>query len=214
MRVLLILDNFDSFTYNLAQYCAELGAEVHVLRNTATLAELQALRPEALIVSPGPCTPHEAGVSLDAIRYFAGRIPVLGVCLGHQALGQAFGGRVVRAPVLMHGKTSWIYHTGDPLFQGIPNPFLATRYHSLIVEADTLPDTLTVTAECDGLIMGLRHQPTGAVGVQFHPESILTPWGKVLLANFLGFDTSGLIASIGRTLAAGMPELTVQEGVR
>ncbi|MCL6637225.1 MAG: aminodeoxychorismate/anthranilate synthase component II [Alicyclobacillus sp.] len=215
MRVLLILDNFDSFTYNLVQYCAELGAEVHVLRNTATLAELQAVRPEALIVSPGPCTPNEAGVSLDAIRYFAGRIPVLGVCLGHQALGQAFGGRVVRAPVLMHGKTSWIYHTDDALFQGIPNPFSATRYHSLVVAADSLPDAFTVTAECDGLIMGLRHRPTGAVGVQFHPESILTPWGKVLLANFLGLDASGLIASIEpSSLAAGVPNLALQEGVR
>ncbi|MCL6549085.1 MAG: aminodeoxychorismate/anthranilate synthase component II [Alicyclobacillus sp.] len=183
--MLLIIDNFDSFTYNLVQYCGELGAEVVVRRNTATLDELKRLAPERLIVSPGPCTPNEAGCSLDAIRYFSGRIPVLGVCLGHQSLGQAFGGRVVRAPEIVHGKTSLISHAGDPLFAGVSNPFVATRYHSLVVDRDTLPDTFSVIAECGGMIMGLRHRPTGAVGVQFHPESILTAEGKTMLANFL-----------------------------
>lgn len=183
--MLLVIDNYDSFTYNLVQYCAELGADVVVRRNNAPLSELRDLRPDALLVSPGPCTPNEAGCSLDAIRHFAGRIPVLGVCLGHQALGQAFGGRVVRAPRLMHGKTSFIRHHGDPLFTGVPNPFQATRYHSLVVERESLPDTFDVIADCDGLIMGLRHRPTGAAGVQFHPESILTPDGKRILANFL-----------------------------
>jgi anthranilate synthase/aminodeoxychorismate synthase-like glutamine amidotransferase len=183
--MLLVIDNFDSFTYNLVQYCGELGAEVVVRRNDTPLAELTALRPDALIVSPGPCTPGQAGCSVDAIRYFAGRIPVLGVCLGHQALGQAFGARVVRAPVPMHGKVSLVSHTGDPLFRGIPNPFRATRYHSLVVERESLPREFAVIAECDDLIMGMRHEPTGAVGVQFHPESILTDHGRDILANFL-----------------------------
>ncbi|MCL6518189.1 aminodeoxychorismate/anthranilate synthase component II [Alicyclobacillus sp.] len=183
--MLLVIDNYDSFTYNLVQYCAELGADVVVRRNDATLAELRALRPDALLVSPGPCTPDDAGCSMEAIRYFAGRIPVLGVCLGHQALGQVFGGRVVRAPQLMHGKTSMISHAGDPLFAGVPNPFQATRYHSLMVDRATLPDSFDIIADCDGIVMGLRHRPTGAAGVQFHPESILTPHGKRMLANFL-----------------------------
>ncbi|MCL6453130.1 MAG: aminodeoxychorismate/anthranilate synthase component II [Alicyclobacillus sp.] len=183
--MLLVIDNFDSFTYNLVQYCGELGADVVVRRNRVPLVELQALRPDALLVSPGPCTPDEAGVSLDAIRFFSGRIPVLGVCLGHQALGQAFGGRVVRAPHLMHGKTSLVTHTGDPLFAGVPSPFQATRYHSLIVDRASLPTDFSVTAECDEVIMAMRHRPTGAVGVQFHPESILTPHGKSMLRNFL-----------------------------
>lgn len=183
--LLLVIDNFDSFTYNLVQYCGELGAEIEVRRNNAPLEELKALHPHHLIVSPGPCTPNEAGCSLEAIQYFAGRIPLLGVCLGHQSLGQAFGGEVVRAPELRHGKTSMVLHQGDKLFENIPNPFQATRYHSLIVRRDTLPRVFDVTAECDGLIMGLRHRPTGAVGVQFHPESILTTHGKQMLANFL-----------------------------
>lgn len=185
MEMLLVIDNFDSFTYNLVQYCEELGAEVAVRRNNVTLAELTTIQPHHVLVSPGPCTPNEAGVSLSAIQHFSGRIPILGVCLGHQALGQVFGGRVVRAPKLMHGKTSIVRHTKDPLFRGVPEQFSATRYHSLIVERDTLPDSLIEIAESEGVIMALRHGPTGAVGVQFHPESILTPDGKTILRNFL-----------------------------
>lgn len=184
--MLLVIDNFDSFTYNLVQYCGELGVDVVVRRNDVPLTQLKDLHPSAVIVSPGPCTPTEAGVSLDAIRYFSGRVPLLGVCLGHQALGQAFGGVVTRAPSLMHGKTSLVTHTDDALFADVPDPFQATRYHSLIVERQTLPDSFEVTAECDGVIMGLRHNPTGAAGVQFHPESILTPDGQFILRNFLG----------------------------
>ncbi|GMA49254.1 glutamine amidotransferase [Alicyclobacillus contaminans] len=183
--MLLVIDNYDSFTYNLVQYCAELGADVVVRRNSVPLSDLVALRPSHVLVSPGPCTPNEAGCSLAAIRHFAGRIPVLGVCLGHQALGQAFGGRVVRARVLMHGKTSMIHHTGDALFKDVPSPFQATRYHSLMVDGDSLPSSFAVSATCDHVIMGLRHLPTGAVGVQFHPESILTTHGKTILRNFL-----------------------------
>lgn len=183
--MLLVIDNFDSFTYNLVQYCGELGAEVVVRRNDVDLETLRDTKPDHLIVSPGPCTPNEAGSSLEAIQFFAGRIPVLGVCLGHQSLGQAFGGEVVRAPELRHGKTSMVSHDGDTLFENVPNPFQATRYHSLIVKRDSLPRTFDVTAECDGLIMALRHRPTGATGVQFHPESILTTHGKQILANFL-----------------------------
>ncbi|MDQ0189575.1 aminodeoxychorismate/anthranilate synthase component II [Alicyclobacillus cycloheptanicus] len=183
--MLLMIDNFDSFTYNLVQYCGELGADIVVRRNNVSLAELKNFHPTHLLVSPGPCTPNEAGCSLDAIRYFSGRIPVLGVCLGHQALGQAFGAKVVRADVLKHGKTSMVEHNGDTLFADVPSPFQATRYHSLLVDRDTLPDTFEQIASCEGLIMGLRHKPTGAVGVQFHPESILTPDGKTMLRNFL-----------------------------
>ncbi len=183
--MLLVIDNYDSFTYNLVQYCAELGAEVTVRRNSAPLRDLVALKPTRVLISPGPCTPNEAGCSLDAIRYFAGRIPVLGVCLGHQAIGQAFGGKVVRVYPVMHGKTSLIQHSGDPLFTDVPTPFLATRYHSLVVERATLPESFDVIAETDSLIMGLRHRPTGAAGVQFHPESILTAHGKTILRNFL-----------------------------
>lgn len=184
--MLFVIDNYDSFTFNLVQYCRELGADVVVKRNTITLEEIQAYRPNGLLVSPGPCTPHEAGVSVAAIQYFAGRIPVLGVCLGHQALAQAFGGTVAPANVLMHGKTSCIEHDGrDPLFANIPKSFQATRYHSLIVDSATLPASFNVIAAVDGIIMALRHQPTGAVGVQFHPESILTPDGKQMLTNFL-----------------------------
>lgn len=183
--MLLVIDNFDSFTYNLVQYCEELGAEVVVRRNDISLAELQVLRPDSVLVSPGPCTPNEAGVSLEAIQFFSGRVPVLGVCLGHQSIGQAFGGRVVRAPKLMHGKTSLVQHNEDPLFLGVPQEFQATRYHSLIVDRESLPSSFLEIAESEGVIMALRHAPTGAVGVQFHPESILTPHGKTILQNFL-----------------------------
>lgn len=183
--MLLVIDNFDSFTYNLVQFCGELGADVVVLRNTARVHELKALRPTHLMVSPGPCTPNEAGCSVAAIQAFSGRIPVLGVCLGHQALGQAFGARVVRAAELKHGKTSLVEHNGDPLFAGLPNPFQATRYHSLVVERHSLPEDFQDIARTGNTLMGLRHRPTGALGVQFHPESILTPQGKDLLGNFL-----------------------------
>ena len=183
--MLLVIDNFDSFTYNLVQYCSELGAQVVVRRNNTPLSELQSLNPGALLVSPGPCTPNEAGVSLDAIRFFGGRIPVLGVCLGHQSLGQAFGAKVIRAPELKHGKTSMVEHVSDPLFEGVPQVFQATRYHSLVVDREGLPQSFQEIAWSDRLIMGLRHQPTGAVGVQFHPESIMTPDGKTIIGNFL-----------------------------
>ncbi|RIV28256.1 aminodeoxychorismate/anthranilate synthase component II [Alicyclobacillaceae bacterium I2511] len=183
--MLLVVDNYDSFTFNLVQYCGELGAEIQVRRNDVSLAVLMDLHPQGLLVSPGPCSPTEAGISVSAIQHFAGRIPVLGVCLGHQALGEAFGGKVVRAPILKHGKTSLIHHHGDPLFQEVSNPFQATRYHSLVVDWTTLPDEFTVIADCDDLVMGLRHRPTGALGVQFHPESILTPEGKRIIGNFL-----------------------------
>lgn len=214
--MLLVIDNFDSFTYNLVQYCGELGVDVAVRRNDVSLSTLKDLRPDAVIVSPGPCTPNEAGVSLEAIRYFSGRVPVLGVCLGHQTLGQAFGGVVTRAPNLMHGKTSLLTHTEDPLFYDIPNPFQATRYHSLIVDRDTLPDSFTVTAECDGIIMGLRHRPTGAAGVQFHPESILTPDGQFILHNFLRDipDGEGLLQPARVALADGENPLAVEEAFR
>lgn len=212
---MLVIDNFDSFTYNLVQYCGELGADVLVHRNDTPLSTLKSLRPNAILVSPGPCTPTEAGVSLDTIRYFSGRIPVFGVCLGHQALGQAFGGTVLRAPQLMHGKTSLVTHSHDPLFAGVPNPFQATRYHSLIVERESLPDEFEITAECEGLIMGLRHRPTGASGVQFHPESILTPDGRVILNNFLhesgeAANSSGFV----RDSLCAEPVGALEEGVR
>lgn len=183
--MLLVIDNFDSFTYNLVQYCEELGSEVVVRRNDTPLVELKSLQPSHVLVSPGPCTPHEAGVSVAAIGHFSGTIPVLGVCLGHQSIGHAFGGRVVKAPKLMHGKVSLIRHNHDPLFAGVPEQFQATRYHSLIVERESLPSAFVETADSEGIIMALRHSPTGAVGVQFHPESILTPHGKTILRNFL-----------------------------
>ena len=185
--MLALIDNYDSFTYNLVQALGVLGAEVRVFRNDRiTVADLLALRPSALVVSPGPCTPNEAGISLEAVRAFAGRVPILGVCLGHQAVGQAFGGRVVPAPRLMHGKTSEIRHDGSALFAGVPERFEATRYHSLIVERESLPEDLVVTAETDlGEIMALRHRALPVFGVQFHPESILTPEGPKILANFL-----------------------------
>jgi len=190
--MLLMLDNYDSFTYNLVQYLGELGAEVKVVRNDEVPVEaLEELAPERIVVSPGPCTPNEAGISLATLERFAGKLPVLGVCLGHQSLGQAFGGEVVRAREPMHGKTSPVYHNGEGVFAGLPNPFTVTRYHSLVVKRETLPDCLEITAwtqHPDGSIdeiMGLRHREFMIEGVQFHPESILTEHGHDLLANFL-----------------------------
>jgi len=184
---LLLIDNYDSFTYNLAQYLGELGAEVAVERNDAlTLEGISAKAPDAIVISPGPCTPNEAGISMDVIRTFAGRIPILGVCLGHQCIGQVFGGRIVRAPRVMHGKTSKIFHDEKGLYQGVENPFVATRYHSLVIAPDSLPDVLEVTAKTwEDEIMGVRHKQHLIEGVQFHPESIMTTAGKQLLANFL-----------------------------
>ena len=185
--MLLIIDNYDSFTYNLVQYLGELGADIHVYRNDKlSLSEAQQLNPERILISPGPCTPKEAGISVDIIKHFAGRIPVLGVCLGHQSLAYAFGGEIIQADRLMHGKTSKIHHDGKTVFDDLPNPFEATRYHSLIVNKASLPNTFEISAEtAEGEIMGLRHRPTGAEGVQFHPESILTTSGMDLLQNFL-----------------------------
>ena len=185
--MLLMIDNYDSFTYNLVQYLGELGEDVHVHRNDKiSLARIEELRPNRLVISPGPCTPKEAGISVEAIRTFGGRIPILGVCLGHQSLAVAYGGEIIRAPRLMHGKTSSIKHDGRTIYRALPNPFDATRYHSLIVNRDKLPDSLEVSAEtAEGEIMGLRHKTLGAEGVQFHPESILTAVGKDLLRNFL-----------------------------
>ena len=187
--MILLLDNYDSFTFNLYQALSELGADVTVKRNDrVTVAEIVELLPrlDGIVISPGPCTPAEAGISVPLIQRLAGETPILGVCLGHQAVGAAFGGQIARAPRLMHGKTSMISHDGRGVFAGLPNPFQATRYHSLIVERESLPRQLEVTAEADGLIMGLRHRTLPVEGVQFHPESILTPLGKDLLANFLG----------------------------
>ena len=185
--MLIMIDNYDSFTYNLVQYLGQLGAEVRVFRNDQIgLEELERLSPNHLVISPGPCSPNEAGISVAAIRHFAGRLPILGVCLGHQAIGAAFGGEVIRAPRLMHGKTSLIYHDGKDLFQGIPSPFEATRYHSLIVARESLPDCLAVSAQTAvGEIMGLRHREFAIFGVQFHLESILTTEGINILQNFL-----------------------------
>ena len=191
MRVLMI-DNYDSFTYNLVQYLQELGAEVLVHRNDQiTIEEIEALNPDRLMVSPGPCTPNEAGISIAAIKHFAGKLPILGVCLGHQSIGQAFGGKVVRARQVMHGKTSPIYHSGVGIFRDLPSPYIATRYHSLVVEKDSLPDCLEITAwtqNDDGSmdeIMGMRHKTLPIEGVQYHPESILSEHGHALLENFL-----------------------------
>ncbi|MEW6613573.1 MAG: anthranilate synthase component II [Pseudomonadota bacterium] len=185
--MLLMIDNYDSFTYNLVQYFGELGAEVAVYRNDKiTLEAIEEMAPERIVISPGPCTPNEAGISLDVIRHFGGRLPLLGVCLGHQAIGQAFGGRVVHAQQVMHGKVSDIFHTGEGVFRHLPDPFEATRYHSLVVERETLPDCLEITAWTEeGEIMGLRHRSLSIEGVQFHPESIMTRHGKALLNNFL-----------------------------
>ena len=189
--MLLMIDNYDSFTYNLVQYFAELGADVVVQRNDEiTLAQIEKMNPQQLVVSPGPCTPNEAGVSVAAIRHFAGKIPILGVCLGHQSIGQAFGGKIVHARTLMHGKTSLIHHHNTSVFTGLPNPFTATRYHSLVVERATLPNCLEVTAwSNDDEIMGVRHRTFPVHGVQFHPESILTEHGHDLLKNFLNGAT-------------------------
>ncbi len=185
--MLLLLDNYDSFTYNLAQYLGELGSDVRVERSDAIrLADVDALEPEKIVISPGPRTPNDAGISVDVVRHVAGRIPLLGVCLGHQAIGQAFGGAISRAPAIMHGKTSLIHHDGNTIFRGLQNPLTATRYHSLVVERTTFPDCLEISAETkDGVIMGLRHRSCLLEGVQFHPESILTTEGKNLLRNFL-----------------------------
>jgi anthranilate synthase/aminodeoxychorismate synthase-like glutamine amidotransferase len=187
--MLLLLDNYDSFTYNLYQYLSELGADVQVRRNDqVSLEEIGRMQPERIVISPGPCTPNEAGLSCDVIATFGPYIPLLGVCLGHQAVGQVYGGRVVRAPQPMHGKTSLIYHQREGVFGSLPQPFEANRYHSLIVERSSLPAELEITAETDdGLIMGLRHRSYPVQGVQFHPESIMTPVGKDLLRNFLVF---------------------------
>ena len=185
--MLLLIDNYDSFTYNLVQYLSELGAEVEVYRNDRiTLDEIERKAPERIVVSPGPKTPGEAGISIDLVRRFAGCVPILGVCLGHQAIGEAFGGRVARATELMHGKMSPISHDARTIFAGLPNPFLATRYHSLIVERDSVPPCLEISATSPkGLIMGLRHREYRVEGVQFHPESVMTEAGKQLLQNFL-----------------------------
>jgi anthranilate synthase component II len=185
--MILMIDNYDSFTWNLVQYLGELGADVRVVRNDEIeVADIAQMKPSALVFSPGPCTPNEAGITLPAIREFAGKVPILGVCLGHQAIGQAFGGEVVHAGVVMHGKTSSIRHDGRGVFRGVPNPLAATRYHSLAIRRASLPDCLEVTAESeDGEIMGVRHRTLVVEGVQFHPESILSEHGHALLRNFL-----------------------------
>lgn len=185
--MLLVIDNYDSFTFNLVQYFGQLGVPMKVFRNDElTPAEAERLNPDRVLISPGPCSPSEAGVSLDIIKTFAGKKPVLGVCLGHQSIGQLFGGKVIRAPQQMHGKLSPIQHTGKGVFRGLPSPFTATRYHSLIVERATLPDCLEITAEtADGVIMGLQHKQFSVHGVQFHPESIATEGGMQILKNFL-----------------------------
>ena len=185
--MLLVIDNYDSFTYNLVQYLGELGQQVRVVRNNeVSVDEVERMCPEAIVISPGPCTPNEAGISLEVISRLAGKIPILGVCLGHQAIGQAFGGKVIRAKEVVHGKTSRVFHDDKGLFAGLPNPFEATRYHSLIVERASLPDCLEITAKTwDEEIMGLRHKSLPVEGVQFHPESFLTKVGKDLLRNFL-----------------------------
>ncbi|MFT7413996.1 MAG: anthranilate synthase component 2 [Methylophagaceae bacterium] len=190
--MLLMIDNYDSFTYNLVQYFGELGADVHVHRNDKiTIEEIEALNPEKIVVSPGPCTPNEAGISLEVIKHFAGKKPILGVCLGHQAIGQAFGGEIIHARAIMHGKTSPVYHKNIGVFAGLNNPIIATRYHSLVINKNALPDCFEVTAwtqnEDDSLdeVMGVRHKTLPLEGVQFHPESILTEQGHTLLKNFL-----------------------------
>jgi para-aminobenzoate synthetase component 2 len=185
--MLLMIDNYDSFTYNLVQYLGELGEDIKVFRNDKiTISEIEKLDPERIVISPGPCTPKEAGISIEVIQHFAGKVPVLGVCLGHQSIGAAFGAKIINAPRLMHGKTSLIHHDGKTIFKGLPNPFEATRYHSLIIKKETLSDDFTITAWTDrDEIMGIRHKKMLIEGVQFHPESILTTAGKDLLGNFL-----------------------------
>lgn len=186
--MLLMIDNYDSFTYNLVQYFGELEQDVVVYRNNEiTLAKIAQLAPQYIVISPGPCTPDDAGISLEAIAYFSGKIPILGVCLGHQAIGQVFGGKIIRAQALMHGKTALIHHDALGVFKGLPNPLTATRYHSLVIEKASLPDCLTISAYTeDGEIMGVRHKTLAVEGVQFHPESILTEKGHTMLQNFLG----------------------------
>jgi para-aminobenzoate synthetase component 2 len=185
--MLLMIDNYDSFTYNLVQYLGELGEDIRVFRNDKiTIQEIESMNPEKIVISPGPCTPKEAGISIELIQHFAGKIPILGVCLGHQSIGAAFGGEIIRAPRLMHGKTSMIYHDGKTIFKDLINPFEATRYHSLVIKKETIPDCLEITARTDmDEIMGVRHKDVIVEGVQFHPESILTKVGKDLLRNFL-----------------------------
>jgi len=184
--MILMIDNYDSFTYNLVQFLGEMGQDLKVYRNDKiTIEEIETLSPDRIIISPGPCTPKEAGISVETIKYFAGKIPILGVCLGHQSIGYAFGGEVVRADRLMHGKTSLIHHDGEGVFKGMPKPFQATRYHSLVVRRESMPDCLKITAETDQReVMGIRHKDLPIEGVQFHPESILTESGKLLLGNF------------------------------
>ncbi len=189
--MLLVIDNYDSFTYNLVQYLGELGQDVVVHRNDAvTVEEVAAMAPDRIVVSPGPCTPREAGISVDVVRRFAGKVPLLGVCLGHQCIGSAFGGKIVRAKRIMHGKTSPIEHDARTVFKGLSNPFEATRYHSLVIERSTVPDCLEISAwTAEGEIMGVRHRQMCVEGIQFHPESILTVEGKALLSNFLGLSS-------------------------
>ncbi len=195
--MLLMIDNYDSFTYNLVQYFGELGEDIHVFRNDKLkIEDIIKLNPDRIVISPGPCTPKEAGISVDVIKYFAGKLPMLGVCLGHQAIGEAFGGDIIRADRLMHGKISMIYHDGKSIFEGIPNPFEATRYHSLIIKRDTLPSCLEISAETkEGEIMGVRHKEFKIEGVQFHPESILTKVGIDILKNFLKIKIEKIIAA-------------------
>lgn len=191
--MILVIDNYDSFTFNLVQYLGEISSkEISVFRNDVlTIPEIQELAPEAILISPGPCTPKEAGISVDVIKYLGNSIPILGVCLGHQSIGYAYGGNVIRAPYLMHGKVSQIYHKGEAIFENLPAPFTATRYHSLIIERTSCPDCLEVIAETDDhLIMGIRHKELPVFGVQFHPESILTDGGKVILKNFINIAES------------------------
>lgn len=185
--MILMIDNYDSFTFNLVQYLGELGADIHTVRNDQlSVREIETLAPRAIVVSPGPCTPSEAGISVEAIRHFAGKLPILGVCLGHQAIGQAFGGRIIRAQRVMHGKTDQLVHEGQGVFAGLPSPFEVVRYHSLVIERETCPALLEVTARSsDGEIMGVRHREVDIEGVQFHPESIATEHGHAMLANFL-----------------------------
>ena len=185
--MLLMIDNYDSFTYNLVQYLGELGEDVAIYRNDKiTIGEIASIKPDRIVISPGPCTPKEAGISVEVIKEFAGKVPILGVCLGHQAIGYAFGANIIHAPQLLHGKTSLIHHDGKTIYEGLPNPFEATRYHSLVIEKESLPDSFEISAKTeDGVIMGVRHRDMPLEGVQFHPESILTKAGKGLLKNFL-----------------------------
>ena len=224
--MLVIIDNYDSFTYNLAQYFGELGADVKVFRNDKiTIEEVEALQPSHIVISPGPGDPSDAGISRDVIRELGSKIPLLGVCLGHQCIGEVFGGKVIGAPHLMHGKTSPVHHTGDPLFAGVPEPFHANRYHSLIVEQETFPDALEVTARtADGEVMALRHREYPIVGVQFHPESIFTPHGKKILENFLtngngvkkvssmGVETATKPVSVGKGIEIGGKDVVLMAG--